>query len=54
MSESWWERFGTKRDTVDVQEGVELKEQLKKKKKKEQWQVRMLPNWIVHSILPIL
>ena len=33
MSESWWERFGTKRDTVDVQEGVELKEQLKKKKK---------------------
>lgn len=26
MSESSWERFGTKGDTVDVEEGAELKE----------------------------
>ena len=51
MSESWWERFGTKRDTVDVQEGVELKEQLKKKKKKEQFLVRLKQMKPVHKWL---
>ena len=44
MSESSWERFGTKGDTVDVEEGAELKEQfwvsLEHMKPVHKWQIR--------------
>ena len=44
MSESSWERFGTKGDTVDVEEGAELKEKflvrLEQMKPVHKWQIR--------------